>query len=407
MNDLTAPSIESGYAWWLAALALLIASISFAAATCVPLLLKPMQADLGASTESLAMVHMAMLFGAGFGGLLFGRVSERVGFFPLALIGALAISAGLAGTALAQSVTTLMACVGLLIGFFGQGIFFSPMAGELSQWFDRHRALAIAIVASGQGAGGLFLAPVLRVSAQHWGWRETLAGFAVGGGALLLACVLAFRRTPPTRVRERVLTAPEPSVLSQTANTRSATLVWGLGACLALSCFATFLVIGHITAAAEEAGVAPALAAMLVSTMLGASLITRLGAATLGARWGHYRTVLWASICHGMGSATLAWSVGSSMTGMVVGVGLMGIGFGAYLPGYAVLVREFFPAHQAGRRIGEVNFLAFITSGLGSFAGGSLHDMSGDYRLAFAATVAANVLGLMGLLRLRRVLRTC
>lgn len=405
MHDTTLPSIESGYAWWLAGLALLIASIAFAAATCVPLLLKPMQADLGISTKSLSLVHMTMLVGAGFGGLVFGRIGERVGFLPLAVTGALAISAGLAGTALAQGVTTLVLSVGLLIGFFGQGIFFSPMTGELSQWFDRHRALAIAIVASGQGAGGLFLAPALRISAQHWGWRETLAGFAIVGGAVLLACVLGFRRAAPAPAPQTARAHPHASPAARAVMPQALTLVWGLGACLALSCFATFLVIGHITAAAEEAGAVPTLAAMLVSTMLGASLVTRLGGSTIGARWGHYRTLAWASVCHAVGSVALALSVGSSMAGMALGVGLMGIGFGAYLPGYAVLVREFFPANQAGRRIGEVNFLAFITSGFGSYAGGWLHDLSGNYRVAFACAVIANVLGLMGLLRLRGQLR--
>src|SRR5690606_38026847 len=75
-----------------------------------------------------------------------------------------------------------------------------PLAAAVSQWFDRHRTLAIAIAASGQSVGGLLIPPLLRSTADDFGWRVALQGYGIVAGALLLACAFAFRRLPPSLV---------------------------------------------------------------------------------------------------------------------------------------------------------------------------------------------------------------
>ena len=396
MQTTSSQSIESTYGWMLAVLSLAMVSVVFVAATSIPLLLKPMGADLGVSTTSLAQVHMSMMFGAAFGGLLFGHLHDRIGFFPLGVIGAMAVSGGLVGMAMAEETWVLYICVGLLIGVMGQGVFFSPTAAALSQWFDRHRALAIAMVASGQGVGGLLLAPALRWAAYHWGWREALLGFGVIGGLLLLACAFAFRRKIPVARAPRSSAAAATSPAAVLYQPSRACMII-LSGSLALSCFATFLVIGHVTAAAEERGATQMFATMMVSSMMGASLVTRLGGAAASRRIGNYRTLVFATALHLAGSTLLALPGSNYILSMSMGVILMGLGFGAYLPGYAVLVREFFPAHEAGRRIGEINFFAFIASGLGSWVGGWLRDSSGSYHMAFIVCAASNVVAVVAL----------
>ena len=400
------PSIETAYGWWLAALTLVVASIGFGAATCVPILLKPMARDWGASASELALVHTSMLVGAGFGGLVFGRMHDRIGFFPLALLGALATGSGLVAASLSQTIGELHLAFGLLVGACGQGIFFSPLTAALSQWFDRHRPLAIAIAAAGQSVGGLLLPPLLRIVARDYGWRATLLGFGIAGGLTLLACAFAFRRAPPFGAQTQRSGAQElASIVAQTPGRGGAHLLLiNLGACLGLFNVATFLVMGHITAAGEELGATPAAAAALLSAMLGASLITRLGTAQLAVRFGRYRMLVAASVLHVIGLLWLSFSAGYAAT--AIGVTLVGLGFGAYLPGYAVLARELFPVSQAGRRIAEIYFLGFVAAGAGTWAGGLLRAFAGDYGVSFRFAALAAAAGLAALLLQWRKLKT-
>lgn len=397
------PSIETAYGWWLAALSLLVASIGFGAATSVPILLKPIAHEWGASTSTLALVHTSMLIGAGFGGLLFGRILDRVGFFPLAVLGALATASGLVAASFSHSIGGLHLAFGLLVGMCGQGIFFSPLTAALSQWFDRHRPLAIAIAAAGQCMGGLVFPPILRIAARDHGWRAALLGFGIAGGLTLLACAFAFRRPPPSpapqqaqaqrsegeMLQSTAITTQKAHATHATGHRAPQALLIYLSTCLGLSSTATFVVMGHITAAGEELGATPAGAAALLSVMLGSGLATRLGTAQLAVRLGRYRMLVAASVLHLMGLLWLSFCSGYTAT--AIGVALIGLGFGGYLPSYGVLARELFPVSQAGRRISEIYFLSFITAGAGTWAGGLLRDMSGDYANAFrfAALIAA------------------
>lgn len=393
-------SIETAYSWWLAALTLVIASIGFGAATSVPILLKPMAQDWNVNTATLALVHMSTLVGAGLGSLVFGRLHDRIGFFPLALIGSLATATGLAVASLSSDILGLYLAFGLLVGACGQGVFFSPLTAALSQWFDRHQPLAIAIAASGQGLGGLLLPPLLRMAARDHGWRPTLLTLGLGGGLVMLACAMAFRKRPPTALQQPLSRMRCQGISTQQATARSAAM--RLSISLGLSQVATFLVMGHITAAGEELGAAPATAAALVSVMLGASLATRLGTAQLGTRLGHYRMVVAATSLQVLG---VLWiSLSSGYMGIASGAALMGVGFGSYLPGYAVLARTLFPANQAGRRIAEMYFFGFLAGGAGSWVGGLLRDVSGDYGLAFRIAALIAVTGLASLLWQWRVL---
>jgi len=167
-------SIESRYSWWVAAMTLVIASLSFGAVTSIPVLLKPLASHWEKGASTVALVHTSAMFGAAIGSLVLGRMLDRVGFFRIAILAATATGLGLLLAASARNLLTLHLAYGVLIGGIGQGAFFSPLTAAVSQWFDRHRALAIAIAASGQSVGGLALPPLMRWGADAIGWRATI-----------------------------------------------------------------------------------------------------------------------------------------------------------------------------------------------------------------------------------------
>lgn len=391
-------SPDSPWSWWVAAIGVVMGALSFGAVTSVPILLKPLSLHWNAGAGTVALVHTSAMFGAAFGGLVLGRMLDRFGFFRIAVLGAMATSMGLIFAANAESLGTMHLVYGLLIGGIGQGAFFSPLTVAVSQWFNQHRALAIAIVACGQSVGGLVLPPVMRWGVELIGWQAMLTCYGLLAGASLIACAFAFRRPPPEE-------APRPTTLQtlemRGLNSSHALLVLGAG--MALSNHASFIVIAHMTAFGEEGGFAPAAAAALVSAMLGVTLVTRLLVGRMSARWGSYQVLVAMSILLAMGTTSLALAHGTVAIGVAAVV--IGLAFGGYLPGYAILVREIFPAAQAGRRIAEIYFFAFVAAGVGSWTGGWTRDLTGAYSVPFWVAAASAIAGAATLMSLRRSLR--
>lgn len=390
-------SIESGYSWWVAAITLVMASLSFGAVTSIPILLKPLSHHWNTGASTIALVHTSAMFGAAIGSLVLGRILDKFGFFGIALLAGAATGLGLLLAASAHDLLTLHLAYGVLIGGIGQGAFFSPLTAAISQWFDRHRALAIAIAASGQSVGGFALPPLMRWGADAVGWRATLGTYGLVAGVALVACAFVFRRKAPVPVA-----APKASGRKDAGrSSRGVFLVLGL--CIGLSNHASFIVIGHLTAFGEEQGFAPAAAAALVSAMLGVTLVSRLSAGQLSRRWGRYHVLLAMSMLLTCGLTWIAMVQGT--VAITVGAILIGLAFGGYLPGYAILVREMFPAAQAGRRIAEIYFFGFIAAGIGTWTGGWLRDLTGGYALAFLAAACSAGLAVILLWRLGARLR--
>jgi MFS family permease len=385
-------SIESSYSWWVAAMTLVIASLSFGAVTSIPILLKPLSRYWETGASTIALVHTSAMFGAALGSLVLGRLLDKFGFFGIAVLAAASTGLGLLIAASAQNLLTLHLAYGVLIGGIGQGAFFSPLSAAISQWFDRHRAMAIAIAASGQSVGGLALPPLMRWGADTIGWRATLGTYGLVAGVALIACAFVFRRKAPALVHAAVASGSGNAGRS----TRGTFVVLGL--CIGLSNHASFIVIGHLTAFGEEHGFAPTAAAALVSAMLGVTLVSRLSAGQLSRRWGRYRVLLAMSMLLACGIAWLAMVQGP--IAITAGAILIGLAFGGYLPGYAILVREMFPAAQAGRRIAEIYFFGFIAAGIGTWTGGWLRDLTGGYATAFFAAACSAGLGVILLWRL-------
>jgi len=387
-------SIESRWSWWVAGVGVVMVALSFGAVTSIPILLKPLARYWNTGASTIALVHTSAMMGAAVGGIVLGRMLDRLGFFRIALVAAGAIGLGLVLVASADSLLTFYLVYALLIGGIGQGAFFGPLAAAVSQWFDRHRGTAIAIVACGQSLGGLLLPPLMSWGVEAIGWRATLMSYGITAGLALMAGAFVFRRVPPLH-----FVRPAHSQCDETGRSLAPGGFLMLGACMALSNHASFMVIAHLTAFGEERGLAPIAAAGLVSAMLGVSLFSRLCIGQLSNRWSPYQVLLAMSILLALGVVCLANAQGRIPIGL--GIIAIGLAFGGYLPGYAILVRELFPAAQAGRRIAEIYFFAFVAAGIGSWTSGWLRDLSGTYILPFWTAAASASLGAALLLQLR------
>lgn len=70
---------------------------------------------------------------------------------------------------------------------------------------------------------------------------------------------------------------------------------------------------------------------------------------------------------------------------------LFGLFQGGIVPMYAILVRDYFPPHEAGTRLGVVIMATLIGMALGGWMSGVIFDLTGSYRAAFLNGLAWNL----------------
>ena len=92
---------------------------------------------------------------------------------------------------------------GILLGF-GTCLTYIPAATVTPGWFTKHRGLAIGILSSGTGFGGVFWAPVIRALNSAIGFRNTLR-LAGGLSFILLGCsAMILKWEPGIEQRNRI-----------------------------------------------------------------------------------------------------------------------------------------------------------------------------------------------------------
>ena len=73
---------------------------------------------------------------------------------------------------------------------------------------------------------------------------------------------------------------------------------------------------------------------------------------------------------------------------------IFGLSQGGIVPSYAVIVREYFPAKEAGARIGFVIMATIIGMALGGWMSGWIYDQTGSYEMAFLNGIGWNFLNI-------------
>src|SRR6202048_4030985 len=192
-------SIENRSSWVAASSTLLILSASCGAPLIVVVGLKPIAASLDTDRSVVALAASLVWLGTGLGGIMMGRVADRVGMRPVAVFGAAMIALGLAVSAIGQTWALFLGSAGL-IGLLGNSAHYPPLVTYISRWFDRRRGTAVALISSGQYIAGVVWPAVFERGMDAFGWQTTMVGFAVVIAAAIVPLALLLR-PPPAPVR--------------------------------------------------------------------------------------------------------------------------------------------------------------------------------------------------------------
>ena len=392
---MTAHAVDSRYAWLRLGLTLLLMTIGNGAMYVVPVVLPSVQAEFGVARADASLPYTLLLVGFGLGGLMMGRLADRFGVVVPVLIGTAGLGLGYVAAAHTEHIGTFSAVHGLLIGFLGGSATFGPLVADASLWFARRRGTAVAICASGSYLAGALWPPIVHHVTATAGWRTTY--LALGVFCVVVMPLLAW----PLRPRPPVEAAAAPKPASGASAAPAAARPFGLSPtraqallCVAglACCVAMAMPQVHIVAYCGDLGYGPARGAEMLSLMLGLGVVSRLLSGVLCDRIGGLRTLLLGSMLQCV--ALLLFLPFDGLVSLYVVSALFGLFQGGIVPSYAIVVREHFPAAEAGARVGAVLMATLFGMAVGGWLSGKVFDLTGSYDAAFLNGIGWNLLNM-------------
>ena len=365
--------------------------------------LKDLAAEFGWPREVPSLAFSLQFIGGGLGGILMGYLLDKVGSFVLPLIASFAVVLGAILTTMVETQWQLYAIYLVLFGFLAQGSLYAPLMANIAKWYERRRGMAVGIVASGQSLSGIVWPPIFGIAVTEIGWRNGFIGFSIIAGCIMLPLCLVFVRKPPSiktlQDAEDLDLAGKKganALRARKSQTNLSHFQFQLALCAAIlgCCVSMGLPLAHLVAHATDRGLALTDAVTVLSVTLMAAFTSRvLIVGLLSDRYGGLMALFCFSALQAamLGLLTMA---DTTLLLYVVGIGF-GLGYGGIFPVYAVIVREYMPPEEAGRRTGIVFLFGACAMGFGSWMGGNLFDVTGSYTLPFLIGVAANATNLV------------
>ena len=395
----TFSSVETRRSWIVATVALLIMAIAFGAPWITLVALKDIAAEVRGERSIPAFASALMWMGSGVGGILMGRIAERLGIRFTVIFGAVMVAVGLALSSLGPS-WPLYVGHGLFMGLLGIGGINAPFYVYVSRWFDRRRGSALALISSGAYLAGTLWPPIFARLIAYAGWRQAMLYY--GAFELIVIVPVAVLVLAPAPQQSRHPRKHEAGV-------SKAVLGWPPNFVFALQMAAIFTCCipmampqTHLVAFCSDLGIKAAHGAAMVSVLLGAAFFSRQVWGLVSDRIGGLYTMLAGSACQAVGM--VAFLLTQDEVGLFTVAALFGFGFSGLVPANVLASRELFPVEDAYWRMPTLLLCSGWGMATGGWLAGILYDHFGYYAPAFAAGLAVNLVNfsVISLLALRR-----
>lgn len=385
-----AAHLDSRRAWRVAIGAGIASGTGFGTAYTFGPFSEAMAEDFGSGRGPTALVFgitLLLFFGLG---IVSGPLADHVGARRLVVGGGALIAGGIALTSQVGSVYAGYLTIGVGVGV-GGGMIASPMYSTAGGWFDRRRALAMGLVASGNGLGTLLLVPFAESLIDEHGWRSAYLRFAVVDVVLFAVAALLIARPPG-------LDAPPPAVAHMRSIMRidAFRIMFGTGLLFSISLFVAFAFVVDF---ATDEGIASDRAALLIGIIGATSIIGRLGITALS---GHLPAVRLLQGClAAQPAAFVLWLVSDgSYPVLVLFAVTLGIAYGGFVALGPEVAAVLFGTVGLGGTIG----LTFLGAGIGGLLGptsaGFLADVSDGQLVPIVFALVTSVLTVLLSLRL-------
>jgi len=384
-------AVDSTYAWVRLFVALIAGTIGSAGMWTYVVALPTVQADFGILRADASLPYTVVILGFAVGGVMMGRLVDRFGITWPGIAGTMAVGAGFLACGFAPGIWSLSAAH-FVIGV-GASATFGPLIADMSHWFRKRRGIAIAIASCGNYAAGAVWPPIVQYFIATAGWRATHIGIGAFSIIAMIPLLLSMRRRSPVETiavdGAARMQGDFSGNLRLAPNTLQALLaIAGIACCVAMA-----MPQVHIVAYCGDLGYGAARGAEMLAIMLGLGLISRVLSGSIADRIGGLGALILGSALQAL--ALLLYLAFDGLTSLYIVSALFGLFQGGIIPMYAVIVREYFPARDAGMRTGIALMFALSGMALGGWMSGAIFDATGSYRAAFINGFLWNLLNLV------------
>ncbi len=389
------PHLRIFYGRFVVLAAFAVTFVGFGCAYTFSAFVEALQRDFAASRGSVSLVFSLagfLYFGLG---ILSGPLADRVGSRGLAVAGMILTGLGLAAASAARSLSEVYAAYGLGVGL-GVGCAYVPAIGAVQRWFVRRRGFASGLAVSGIGVGTLVMPPLASLLIESLGWRGaylalgTLAAIVGGGLALLIENDPRDRGLgpdgdpPPSGAQPA---RPEGNSVRDAIRSRRFMSLYA--ACLICS-FGVFVPFVHLVPYAQDHGVAPASAVLLLGVIGVGSTAGRFFLGGLADRMGRQLSLL--LMFAGMALALTVWVMATNIWSLAAFAFVYGVFYGGWVAVLPAVVMDCFGGRNVSGIIGILYTSVAFGTLIGPSAAGFAFDVGHSYTVPILASAAANII---------------
>ena len=379
---------DSPAAWRRLLIALAIATVGSVGTWSIVVVMPEVQSSLGVTRGAISLAYTLAMIGFGIGGVITGRLTDRLGIIPAIGIGILFLVLG----CLAAGIS--MALWQFVIAYFfiglGSSSTFAPLMAEASHWFVRRRGIAVGIAGSGFYLSGVLWPPLIARSITYYGWQMTHIALGILCGVSMTLLVLILRANLGDAQRRSVSLDLRPKVnVNLSPNALTVILCLASFSC----CAAMAIPQVHIVAYCGDLGYGVARGVQMLSLMLALGVVSRIGSGFIADRIGGLATLLIGSVAQTAGLAMYLFFNG--LASLYIVSALFGLFQGGIVSSYAIIIRETMPAREAAARVGTVIMVSLLGMSFGGWIAGVIFDKTGSYKLAFLNGLAWNTLNIV------------
>src|SRR6202047_84542 len=331
---------------------------------------------------------------------LIGRLMDRAGPRAVMELGVALMAAGLLLAPLTTQPWHLYLTIGVTVGAGSVCLGYSGQSLFLPNWFIRRRGLAMGLAFAGVGIGSVTLLPWVQLMIEQSGWRTACTAMGILIVVVLAPINLLLRRRP-----EDIGLEPDgdaaPSALSAKPISNVVDPAWAgtdwtlkraVGTArfwwvsLGYFCrlYIWYAVQVHQTKYLLDIGFSPGVAVWALGAVSLLGIPGQILLGHLSDRMG--RECIWAASCLGFAvccAALIALKYAPTLLLvyiMVLAQGALGYGLTSIM---GAVVVEIFQGKHYGSIFGTIMVAALAGGAAGPLVTGVLHDLSGNYTLAF------------------------
>jgi MFS family permease len=221
------------------------------------------------------------------------------------------------------------------------------------------------------------------------GWRQT--HIIIGLGCMLTIIPLAFLMRRRAKLDESSTPVGAHANAGQphaSASTMQGMLIIAGFAC----CVAMAMPQVHMVAYCVDLNYGMARGAEMLALMLGCGIISRLASGVISDIIGGVGTLILSSVLQCL--ALLFYLPFDGLTSLYIVSAFFGLAQGGLVPSYAIIVREYFPAREAGTRVSLVLTATVVGMAFGGWISGEIFDLTQSYQAAFLNGIAFNLVNM-------------